>query len=90
MGEILEVECRLSKYDCVQPFKCYAADKFDQFNSRQHQAIVMETLEQEVDMDYMRKSGVILEHFPVHMPERSKIEESWNQYGLKLSWGMIT
>ena len=29
MGEILEVECRLSKYDCAQPFKCYAADKFD-------------------------------------------------------------
>ena len=29
MGESLEVECRLSKYDCVQPFKCYAADKFD-------------------------------------------------------------
>ena len=50
----------------------------------------METLEQEVDMDYMRKSGVILEHFPVHMPERTKIEESWNTYGLKLAWGMIT
>ena len=29
MGEILEVECRLSKYDVAQPFKCYAADKFD-------------------------------------------------------------
>lgn len=29
MGEILEVECRLSKYDCVQPYKCYAHDKFD-------------------------------------------------------------
>ena len=50
----------------------------------------METLEQEVDMDYMRKSGVILEHFPVHMPERTKIEESWNTYGLKLSYGMLT
>ena len=50
----------------------------------------METLEQEVDMDYMRKSGVILEHFPVHMPERTKIEESWNTYGLELSYGMLT
>ena len=29
MGEILEVECRLSKYDVTQPFKCYAADCFD-------------------------------------------------------------
>ena len=29
MGEILEIECRLSKYDCKLPFKCYAADWFD-------------------------------------------------------------
>ena len=29
MGEILNVECRLSKYDCQQPFKCYASDMFD-------------------------------------------------------------
>jgi len=29
MGEILNVECRLSRYDCVQPFKCYAADLYD-------------------------------------------------------------
>ena len=34
MGEILEVECRLSKYDVTQPFKCYAADCFNEFNSR--------------------------------------------------------
>ena len=90
MGEIFEVECRLSKYDCVQPFKCYAADKFDQFNSRQHQAIITKTLEQEVDMDYLRKSGVILENFPVHMPERENIEGSWNKHGLRLAAGMTT
>jgi len=36
MGEILEIECRLSKYDCKLPFKCYAADYFDQFNAMQH------------------------------------------------------
>ncbi len=34
MAEILEIECRVSKYDCQLPFKCYAADLFDQFNSR--------------------------------------------------------
>ena len=41
-------------------------------------------------MDYMRKSGVILDHFPVHMPERAKITESWKEYRLRLSWGMLT
>jgi len=34
MGEILGIECRLSKYDCMMPFKCYAGDMFDQFNAR--------------------------------------------------------
>ena len=29
MGEILNVQCRLSKHDCQQPFRCYAADMFD-------------------------------------------------------------
>ena len=89
MGEILEVECRMSKYDCVMPFKCYASDMYDQFNSRQHISIVLETLNQELDMDYLRKSGVILDHFPVHMPERDLIEVSWNEYRWRLSAGMI-
>ena len=44
MGEILGIECRLSKYDCMLPFKCYAGDMFDQFNARQIQTIVLTTL----------------------------------------------
>ena len=34
MGEIMNVECRLSQFNLTQPFKNYAADMFDQFNSR--------------------------------------------------------
>ena len=45
MGEILEIECRLSKYNVSMPFKCYAGDMFNAFNARQMQTIVMETLE---------------------------------------------
>ena len=44
MGEILDVECRLSKYDCALPYKCYASDMFDSFNARATQTIVLETL----------------------------------------------
>lgn len=29
MAEILNVECRMSKYDCQLPFRCYAADMYD-------------------------------------------------------------
>ena len=31
---------------------------------------MVETLQKELDFDYLTESGVILEHFPVHMPER--------------------
>ena len=41
-------------------------------------------------MDYLRKSGVILDHFPVHMPERELIYTSWLEYRWRLSWGMLT
>ena len=90
MGEILNIDCRLSKYNCSLPFKCYASDMFDQFNSRQHQAIILETLENELNLDYLSKSGVITDHFPVHLPERDMIEKSWNEYRWRLSFGMVT
>ena len=40
-------------------------------------------------MDYMTKSGVIIDQFPIHLPEREHIEKSWNEYRWRLSWGMI-
>ena len=40
-------------------------------------------------MDYMMTSHVILDHFPVHMPERNLIINSWNNYRWRLSFGMI-
>jgi hypothetical protein len=80
----------MSKSDTQMPFKCYAADMFDQFNSRQHQAIILETLDSELDLDYMMKSGVITDHFNVHMPEREIIYKSWLEYRWRLSSGMVT
>ena len=40
-------------------------------------------------MDYMKKSGVILDSFPVHMPERDLIYDSWMDYRWRLAFGMI-
>jgi len=34
MAEILNMKARLISYDCMVPFKCYAAEKFERFNSR--------------------------------------------------------
>ena len=35
MGEILKIKCRVSSHKCLQEFKCYAADLFEQFDNRQ-------------------------------------------------------
>jgi hypothetical protein len=38
----------------------------------------------------MMKSGVIIDHFNVHMPEREMIYKSWLDYRWRLSAGMVT
>ena len=40
-------------------------------------------------MDYLRKSGVIKDHFPVHMPERKAVFTSWHEYKWRLARGML-
>ena len=62
---------------------------FEQFNARQHQYIVMTTLKKELDFDYLMQAGVIKQHFPLHMPERIRILESWRDYKYRLSLGML-
>ena len=41
-------------------------------------------------MVYFCKTGVILDHFPVHLPQRNLINDSWRKYRLKLLCGMFT
>jgi len=67
-AEEFEVPTRLKQFNCLLPFKQRALKLFDQFNSRQLQFIVTETLRSEIDFEFLKKSKVILEHFPVHMP----------------------
>ena len=90
MAEILGVETRMSKADCNMPFTCFASDMFDQFNARQHQAIITEMLTSELDIDYLVKSGVITDHFFIHLENRSFIYDSWIEYRWRLSIGFLT
>ena len=90
MGEMLKVETRMKEFDVQLPFKNYASKLFQQFNARQQQFIVVETLQKELEFDYLMESGVILEHFPVHMPERRQINAAWVDYKYRLVWGMIS
>jgi len=45
MAEILHVKTRLSNFDCMVDFKCFADDFFEPFNSRQVQSIILQTFE---------------------------------------------
>ena len=51
---------------------------------------MLNTLEQEMDIDYLIKSGVILNHFTLHTEDRHFIYSSWLEYRWRLSWGMFT
>ena len=42
-----------------------------------------------MDVDYLKKSGVILDHFPVHMEDRHLVYPSWLEYRWRLSAGML-
>ena len=71
MAEIMKIKCRMSNYNVMMEFQCFAADMFDQFNARQKQSIIPQTFEMSFDIEYLVKSKVILEHFPLHETERS-------------------
>lgn len=73
MAELLKVETRLKKFDCLMPFKTHARDAFEQFNSRQHHYIVIETLQRDLDFTFLQTSGIVTEHFPLHYSERKRI-----------------
>ena len=89
MGELFQVQCRMSTHDCLQEFKCFAADMFEQFSNSQIQHIMMKTFELEFDIDYLTKSGVILDHFPTHTAERENVIRSWSKFGWRLAYSMM-
>lgn len=59
MAEIQNVKARLSNYPVLTEFRCYCSDMFEQFNSRQIHSIIMNTLNEQMDLDYLVKSHVI-------------------------------
>ena len=89
MGEELEVETRVKNYNCNLPFESKAKDLFYRFNSRQHQYIVTQLLRRELDIDRLMANKVLLEHFPLHSPERLNIIVSWKEYRLRLWRGFV-
>ena len=50
---------------------------------------MMKTFETEFDIEYLIKSGVIIEHFPCHKEERENIIKSWKKFGVRLSFSMV-
>ena len=52
-------------------------------------SIIMTSMNEHMDLDYMVKSHVITDHFPMHARDRTVINESWHKYKLRLASGFI-
>ena len=89
MGERLGMECKMSSYDCLLEYKCFANDLFESFDSSQVQYIMRKTFENAFDFWYLVQSGVIMEHFPCHNDRRFEITKTWEKKGRKLMFFMI-
>ena len=66
MAEISDVKCRLLDYNESLNFKNHAEELYEQFQARQKQFLMQQVFEQEIDIDYYNKVGIIIDHFPLH------------------------
>jgi len=73
MAEMLNVQTRLKQYDFMTRFRGYASEIFEQFNSRQQQFIMAATFKREMDIDFLMQAKIIVDHYPVHGTDRTKI-----------------
>jgi hypothetical protein len=46
--------------------------------------------EQEIDLDYYKKVGVIVDHFPLHDEFKNTIQKSWQEYRTRLFFSFLT
>jgi hypothetical protein len=67
----------------------FASDMFEQFNARQVHYIIGQHLEEHMDIDYLMKSHVIKDHFPMHHKDREVVAASWHKYKFRLAAGFI-
>lgn len=67
----------------------FASDMFEQFNARQIHSIILNYMREHVDIDYLTKRHVILDHFPMHHKDRETVTESWDKYKVRLTKGFI-
>mmetsp|Transcript_16277 Transcript_16277/g.22290 ORF Transcript_16277/g.22290 Transcript_16277/m.22290 type:complete len:100 (+) Transcript_16277:1581-1880(+) len=51
---------------------------------------MQETFKREMDVDFLVKAKIIVEHYPLHDNNREKIKQSWNKYYIRLMFGFIT
>ena len=59
MGEQYGVECRLSAFNIITEYKCYANDLFESFDGMEMQQIMRKSMEQYMNFSYLIQSGII-------------------------------
>lgn len=51
---------------------------------------MMETFKRTMDIDYLIKARIIVDHYPLHTAAREYIQVSWSKYYFRLMTGFIT
>jgi len=73
----------------VAQFKCLAADMFENFQATERHLIMMNIFQQEIDINYYKQTGIILDHFPAHTEDKKQIDGSFKRYRWPLIRGFL-
>jgi hypothetical protein len=59
IAEIIKLKVELKQFKCLMEFKAFARNDFRCFNGRETQTIISKVLNEEVDIENLKKTGVI-------------------------------
>lgn len=65
-AEKIKLKVKLKDFDCLYDFKCYARDAFKCFNSRQHFEIIKNIMQDEVEFNTLKQTGVVMDSLFLH------------------------
>jgi hypothetical protein len=88
-AEDMAMRVRLLEYNDAAEFKQKASSMFEQFNARQKHVLLQRLFEDEMDLKYYSKVGIIKQHFPLHSDKRHEIVASWDKYKTRLFFGIV-
>ena len=80
IAEEKSIPTRLIEFNDTAPFMSGAKSMFERFNSRQKHTVFLSLLEEEMDLKYYNKVGIVTDSMPIHNQNRKGVKQIWNKY----------